>query len=374
MRGTQRFLGLLTGAVLAVAACGGTSAPSAGEPAVSGQPAGNAIKVQLPAAHGARFAGYYAAIDQGFYKDAGFDVELLAGADEQVPGSAVAGGTAQYGVAPAVRVMQAREAGADLVFVGQMFQRSGTAVASPAANNIDGFPLLKGKKLGLRNDGSQIEILQAMGKAGVKETDATITTVTDPSGLLTGALDAVEVVTYEDLVTLLEAPNASGGRWTRADLEVFDQNDPFVNTFMMGDGVFTKISWLAETGNEDLTVRFLTATSRGWIWCRDNLDACAGLSAKHGATGGPSHEKFVLVEALALVWPAVTGIGEIDRPSWFLAGRVAVQGGILKGEPADAAFRIDLAELSGDELDELKLDTLGRQWDKPVVEVNEGGS
>src|SRR5687768_16542022 len=98
MRGTQRFLGLLTGAVLAVAACGGTSAPSAGEPAVSGQPAGNAIKVQLPAAHGARFAGYYAAIDQGFYKDAGFDVELLAGADEQAPGSAVAGGSAQYGV------------------------------------------------------------------------------------------------------------------------------------------------------------------------------------------------------------------------------------------------------------------------------------
>ena len=102
MNATQRILGVLTAAVLVVSACGGTSPPSGGAAGSSGSggssgPSADTIKVQLPAAHGARFAGYYAAMDQGFYGEAGFQVELIAGANEQAPPTAVGGGTGRSG-------------------------------------------------------------------------------------------------------------------------------------------------------------------------------------------------------------------------------------------------------------------------------------
>ncbi|MCF8453688.1 MAG: ABC transporter substrate-binding protein, partial [Pedobacter sp.] len=37
------------------------------------------IKLQLKWLHQFQFAGYYAAKEKGFYKDAGFDVEILQG-------------------------------------------------------------------------------------------------------------------------------------------------------------------------------------------------------------------------------------------------------------------------------------------------------
>ena len=57
------------------------------------------INLQLQWVAQAQFAGYYAAVDQGFYADEGLDVTILEGAVEIVPQQVVATGGAEFGLA-----------------------------------------------------------------------------------------------------------------------------------------------------------------------------------------------------------------------------------------------------------------------------------
>lgn len=374
----SRIAAAIVALALVIAACGGAAPAGTGgaaSPGASGGQSGSAIRVQLPGALGARFAGYQAALDQGFYREAGLDIQLVPSASEADAVKAVADGAAQFGVAPMMRVMAAQEAGARLVMVGQIMQRSGVSIVSLKASKITDARSMRGKKVGVRADGTEVEVLQAIEKAGLDPAkDVTLTAVTDLGGFLAGELDAVQVVSYEDLVALLETPNASGARWTLADLFVFNFNDVVVATSMIPDGIVAGADFLAAAGNDDVTVRFLVASARGWAHCRDNQDACVEVVRTAGAAGGVSHEAFILNETLALIWPAFTGIGEIDRSLWSLTARVAQAGGLLTREPAEGAFRTDLAKKAADQLDSMGVDKRARSFEKSEVTVNEGGA
>ena len=73
---------------------------------------------------------------------------------------------------------------------------------------------------------------------------------------LAGELDAVEVVSFEDLAAIFESPAASGARLTPADVKIFDFNSDFVQTAMIPDAIVANNDWLA--ANED-------AASRSWL-------------------------------------------------------------------------------------------------------------
>ena len=57
------------------------------------------VRLQLQWVTQAQFAGYFAAIEQGFYTDAGLDVTILEGAVDIVPQQVVAAGGAEFGLA-----------------------------------------------------------------------------------------------------------------------------------------------------------------------------------------------------------------------------------------------------------------------------------
>ncbi len=81
------------------------------------------ITLQLKWSHGFQFAGYYAAVEKGFYRDAGLDVHLK----EASPGLDVVGqvlsGKADFGVGTSGLLM-ARKAGQPVVVVAAIFQHS----------------------------------------------------------------------------------------------------------------------------------------------------------------------------------------------------------------------------------------------------------
>ncbi len=93
------------------------------------------INLQLQWVAQAQFAGYYAAVDQGFYADEGLDVTILEGAVEIVPQQVVATGGAEFGLAWVPKALVSNEEDAGLVNVGQVFQRSGTAT-NPATGEL----------------------------------------------------------------------------------------------------------------------------------------------------------------------------------------------------------------------------------------------
>ena len=78
---------------------------------------------------------------------------------------------------------------------------------------------------------------------------------------------------YNEYAQVLEAENPDTGElYQPEDMNVIDYNE--VGTAMLQDAIFARASWLAEEGNEDVAERFLRASFRGWIHCRDNPDDC----------------------------------------------------------------------------------------------------
>src|SRR5918995_7457340 len=122
MRRSARTLAIGAALTLLATACGGSG--DEGGDAAGGGP--TKVKLQLQWVTQAQFAGYFAAVDQGYFRDEGLDVEILEGGVDIVPQTVLAQGQADFAVAWVPKALASREQGAQITDVAQVFQRSGT--------------------------------------------------------------------------------------------------------------------------------------------------------------------------------------------------------------------------------------------------------
>lgn len=332
------------------------------------------VTLQLQWVTQSQFAGYYAAKEQGFYEDECLDVTILEGAVEIVPQQVVAAGDAEFGIAWVPKMLASREQGADLVNIAQVFQRSGTLQVAWADSGLSTVEDWAGKRVGTWGFGNEWEVFAALRQAGIEPNDPEqVTIVQQPfsmSLLLNREIDVAQAETYNEYALLLEATNPDTGElYQPEDFKVFDYND--VGTAMLQDHVFARESWLAEEGNEDIAVRFLRASFRGWIYCRDNFDECVQIVLDNGSTLGEGHMRWQLNEINALIWPSPDGIGIMNPDSYQQTVDISLDFGVLQETPADAALRTDLAEQALEGLSDL--DTRAENFQKQDVEVTPGG-
>lgn len=372
---------LLTGCALLILVLGACVAPAA--PAMeSGADQESAegacaeltpVSLQLQWVTQSQFAGYFAAVDQGFYAEQCLDVTILEGAVDIVPQQVVASGQAEFGLAWVPKVLASRAEGADLVNIGQVFQRSGTLEVSWADAPVETIADMAGKKVGTWGFGNEHELFVAMRAEGIDPNNPDDVTVIQQSfdmlALLNRELDAAQAMTYNEYAQVLEAVNPETGElYQPSDLVVIDFND--VGTAMLQDHVFARESWLAEEGNEDIAIRFLAASFKGWQFCRDSFDACVQVVLDNGPTLGLSHMSWQLNEINQLIWPSPAGIGVLDQALWDQTVQVSVDGGVIAEPPSDGASRTDLAEAA---LELLDGDLMGDSYTPIEVELVEGG-
>ena len=375
--------------VLAAAACNGsgaTNAPSGGTQPTAGPgsaaPPSTAmeltpVKLQLQWVTQAQFAGYYAAVDQGYYEEAGLDVDILIGGPQVNNVQVVASGGAEFGIAWLPNMLRSREgdSGTDLVSISQIFSRSGTRMVSFKDSGIATPADMLGKKIGSWLGGNEPELFAAITKAGSDPNSENIIQQNfDMSGLLSGDLDVAQAMIYNEYAQVLEAINPdTGDLYTADDLNVIDFNDPAVATAMLQDQVFASAAWLAEAGNADIATKFLTASYRGWIYCRDNAQACVDLVLDEGSQLGASHQAWQMNEINGLIWPSTAGIGQFDQAAYDQTVEIAVTYGVLTTEPADDATRSDLAEAAWAALPS-GTDGNGASWTPATITLTEGGN
>jgi NitT/TauT family transport system substrate-binding protein len=329
------------------------------------------VRLQLQWVTQAQFAGYFAAIEQGFYTDEGLDVTILEGAVDIVPQQVVAAGGAEFGLAWVPKALVSREEGANLVNIGQVFQRSGTLEVSWADAGITTPEDWEGKRVGTWGFGNEFELTAAFEKFGV-EPGEIVQQPFDMSLLLNREIDAAQAMTYNEYAQVLEAVNPDTGElYTPEDLAVIDFNDPAVGTAMLQDAIWADAGWLAD--NEETASAFLRASFRGWIFCRDNPDDCVQIVLDRGSTLGPSHQAWQMNEINALIWPSPGGIGVMDEALWAQTVEVAVSQGVISADPGSEAYRSDLAAAAVADLEAEGLDVTGESWEKTEVTLNEGG-
>ena len=350
------------------AASAPTGAPAVAEPCA----AIDEVTLQLKWDTQAQFAGYYAASAKE-YQAACLDVTIRPGGPDMFPEQVVAGGDAEFGLTWQPSLLAFREQGLPVQTIGQVFQSSGMREISWKDAGIQSPADLRGKKVAVWLGGNEFELFAALAKYDLdREKDLTIVSQPfDMNLLLERHVDAAAAMTYNELAQVLEAKNpATGNLYQLEDLNIIDFNQE--GTAMLEDGIFVNEAWIADPLNQDIAVRFLRASFKGWIRCRDDQDACIDLVVGAGPALGRGHQSWQMNEVNKLIWPAPDGIGVMDAQLWQQTADIALTHGVIT-KPADASAYTNvfaqkaLGGLEGH-------DVRGLGWEPRTVQPTEGGS
>lgn len=340
------------------------------------------VKLQLQWFTQAQFAGYYAAVDQGYYVDEGLDVQIIEGGTDIVPQSVLADGSVDYAIAWVPKALASREQGAGITDVAQIFQKSGTLQVSFADKGISTAADLEGKTVGNWGYGNEFELFAGMTKAGLDPaTDVTLVQQQfDMNAFLAGDIDAAQAMTYNEYAQLLEAENPDTGElYTADDFTAINWNDE--GTAMLQDAIWANSEKLASDEEyQDTTVKFIKASIKGWIYARDNPEEARDIVVAQGSQLGNSHQLWQTNEINKLIWPSPDGIGMIDEDAWTQTVDVALttkndQGAtVITTEPDAEAYTNEYVEKALAELEDEGVDVSGEGFEPIDVTLEAGGN
>jgi len=367
---------------LAAVACGGSDSSSTESSAPADCETTTAVKLQLQWFTQAQFAGYFAAVDQGFYAAQCLDVSILEGGVDIVPQQQLADGAVDFALSWVPKALASREAGANIVDIAQIFQRSGTLQVSFKDKGITSPADFAGKNIGNWGYGNEFEIFAALTKAGL-DPAADVTLVQqqfDMAALLAGDIDAAEAMTYNEYAQVLEAIDpATGKQYTADDFNVVSYEDEGVG--MLQDAIWASGERLAsDAAYKDTATKFVAASIQGWAFCRDNAQACADIVVSKGSKLGASHQLWQMNEVNKLIWPATGGAGMIDAAAWDRTATLAQETKNLEGStvltaaPDAGAYTNDIVTAALALLDGMGVDTKGSSFAPMDVTLNEAGA
>ena len=339
------------------------------------------VKLQLQWFTQAQFAGYYAALDQGYFEDEGLEVEIIEGGVDIVPQTVLADDQVDFAIAWVPKALASIEAGAGITDIGQIFQRSGTLQVSFADKDITSAADLEGKKVGNWGFGNEFELFAGITESGL-DPAADVTLVQqnfDMSALLAGDIDAAQAMTYNEYAQVLETVNpATGELYTADDFNVINWNDE--GTAMLQDAIWANTERLeSDEAYQETAVKFLKAAIKGWVFARDNPEDAAAIVVSTGSELGASHQLWQTNEINKLIWPSPDGIGMIDEGLWAQTVEVAKSAKNLEGstvittDPPETAYTNEWVEKALAELEEEGVDVNGDDFSPIEVTLNEGG-
>jgi NitT/TauT family transport system substrate-binding protein len=196
--------------------------------------------------------------------------------------------------------------------------------------------------------------------------------------LLSGDIDAAQAMTYNEYAQVLEAVNPETGElYTPEDWTVINWND--VGTAMLQDAIWADTEKLASDPEyKETAINFVKASIQGWIYCRDNPDACVDLVLAEGSQLGASHQAWQMNEINKLIWPSPDGIGRINEDLWAQTVEVALNtknaegSTVITKEPDPEAYTNEIVDAALEQLGDL--DTVGDGFTPQTVTLNEGGA
>jgi NitT/TauT family transport system substrate-binding protein len=334
------------------------------------------VTLQLKWVTQAQFAGYYAAVSQGYYKKLGLDVTLKVGGPDITPEQTVLAGQAQFGLDWLPNLFATREKGGKIVSIAQVFARSGMTELTWKTSGITSIAEMRGKKVGVWCCGNQPELFAALTKNGIDPAKKSAVTIVnqpfDMNLFLQHKIDAAAAMTYNELAQVLESKNSKTGKLNSlSDLNVFKMASPAVGTGMLEDNVFTTESYLNDPKNASTITNFLQASFQGWIYCRDHVSQCTDIVLKNGTALGHGHQLWEMNEINKLIWPNTSGIGHVTAAQLANTAKIAKTYGVIKKLPVGATTY----KYADKALDNLKssTDIYGSSYKPITVKVTAGG-
>jgi len=301
MKAQKRYplliLSLLMCASLALA-CGPEPAPTT--------PPMEAASLQLQWVTQAQFAGYYVALDKGWYREEGIDLTINPGGPDLVPMDLVVAGTHEFGTGLLADLIVAVQEGKPVVSIAQIQQTNGLLLLAHRSSGIAGPADFAGKRVGVWLGGWEAQFNALMTREGLTSQDFDLVSQgfsMDP--FLDGSLDVASAMIYNEYHVLLESGIKA------EDLNIIDYADYGLD--FPGDSILTSRR-LAEE-KPDLCVRMLRASLRGWEYAVQHPEEAADIVLKYDKSGIQTrvHQLSMMEEIAKLVSLPLRPIGFTDR-------------------------------------------------------------
>lgn len=246
------------------------------------------VTLQLKWVTQSQFAGYYVALDQGFYEEEGLNVTVLAGGPDIAPTQVIAGGGADVVVEWMPAALAARENGLPLVNIAQPFKSSGMMLTCWGDVGIAAPADLANRTLGVWFFGNEYPFLSWMSQLGIATTGKAEGSVevlkqgfnVDP--LLQRQADCISTMTYNEYWQVIDAGVGAD------ELVTFKYQDQGVAT--MEDGLYVLEENLSDAEFNDKMTRFVRASMKGWKWAEANPEDAAMIVLDYDETGAQTEE------------------------------------------------------------------------------------
>lgn len=251
--------------------------------------------------HQAQFAGYYMALEKGFYKQAGIDLEIRRGGPDIVSCDEVTEGRAEFCVAMLATALDRRIQGQPLVLLSQVVNRSNFVLVAwkhpPGAPEaaLEQFADLSGRRVSIWEADLRLPYLSAFAQNDVHP--EIVPQYYAPSLFYHRGVDACAAMRYNEYDQLLQ-------HGVRPD-EVVVFNLWEQGVVLPEDGLYTRErTW---RDRPDLCRAFAQASLEGWIYARDHTEETLSVvmryvDADNVPTNRP-HMRWMLNEILRSVFP-----------------------------------------------------------------------
>jgi NitT/TauT family transport system substrate-binding protein len=245
-----------------------------------------ALNFQLSWIKTMQYGGWFAGVEKGFFKEAGFDATFNTGGPNVDPIANVAAGRSVLGDRPSGPLVVAREKGIPVKVIGTVFQKNPFAIISLSSKPVRSIKELAGKSIEVSLSARPL-IISALRDAGVDVKSVKILPATvDAATLVNGQIDAYCGYETNQGVMLTARGVAT---------YVMNLHDILPET---GGTIYAREDFLA--GNKDLVVRFLRAGIKSWRWAMDNPDETVKLLVeKYGVPGLDPKAQLMELKATA---------------------------------------------------------------------------
>ena len=275
----------------------------------------------------AQFAGYYVALNQGYFQARGLDVNILDGGPERAPSQLLASGQADIGSFYMATVLKKREEGLKLVHVSQLVQRSSLMLVSKKSSGIKSIQDIDGKRVSIWGEEFQLQPQALARKYRLMPQFV-------PQGVtinmfLKGGVDVASAAWYNEYHLLLNAG--------------LDPDE--INTFFYYDyglnfpeeGIYcTESYWQA---HREAVCKFAAAVKEGWQWAFAHKEKALEMVMHHSRQSpngvNYAHQMWMLKRMEDLIVPNKdwSEYGRLQQKDYENVGAEMLKAGAISSYP-----------------------------------------
>jgi signal transduction histidine kinase/DNA-binding response OmpR family regulator/HPt (histidine-containing phosphotransfer) domain-containing protein len=275
-----------------------------------------AVTLQLNGPPRFEFAGYYAALEMGFYREAGLDVKVVPANVRRSSVEEVAQGRADFAVA-GPEVLAARAAGQPLVVLAAIYQHSPSVLVVPRAGGVRSIYELQDKRLMDAPGADDVDAMLLQAGVDYRQMPR-VPNHGDPMDLADGRADVMLADSTHEPYVL----DAHG-------IPYLSFSPRALGIDFYGDLLVTSERELQSA--PELVRAFRAASLKGWAYAmKHQAEMVELIASKYAAPVSREALRFEAVQAESLIQPDLVDVGYQSATRWKAIAQAYVTLGVLQ--------------------------------------------